>query len=202
REPSQNLRNVGETAVGDLQRADPVGRVLHARRELRDPARILVRHGEPGRVVRRGIDLVPGGQLLDRSVLRLIVLPDVILRVESGDVGLNRNRHKASFAGSLRPCGEKAARVPGPGPAGSAVCVRRLRQDFVTRPQKARILAAGLKWWSMAGLWKAYAAGVALLCAGVLAAQQQQSFDYYILSLSWAPEFCADARQAAANPRE
>jgi ribonuclease T2 len=61
---------------------------------------------------------------------------------------------------------------------------------------------AGLKWWSMAGLWKAYAAGLALLCAGVMAAQQQPSFDYYILSLSWAPEFCANSSQAAANPGE
>jgi ribonuclease T2 len=61
----------------------------------------------------------------------------------------------------------------------------------------------------MAGVWKTYAAGLALLCAGVLTAQQQRvegtaspSFDYYILSLSWAPEFCADARQASANPVE
>ncbi|HEU5020503.1 MAG TPA: hypothetical protein VFT60_01385 [Bryobacteraceae bacterium] len=54
----------------------------------------------------------------------------------------------------------------------------------------------------MTGLWKAYAAGFALVCAGLLAAQQQPSFDYYVLSLSWAPEFCADASQAAANPGE
>jgi len=54
----------------------------------------------------------------------------------------------------------------------------------------------------MARLWKAYAAGLALLCAGLLAAQPGPSFDYYIFSLSWAPEFCADASQAAANPGE
>jgi ribonuclease T2 len=54
----------------------------------------------------------------------------------------------------------------------------------------------------MTGLWRAYAAGFALVCAGLLAGQQQPSFDYYILSLSWAPEFCADASQAAANPGE
>lgn len=54
----------------------------------------------------------------------------------------------------------------------------------------------------MAGLWKAYAAGLALLCAGIVAGQQQPSFDYYVLSLSWAPEFCADASRAAANPGE
>jgi ribonuclease T2 len=52
----------------------------------------------------------------------------------------------------------------------------------------------------MAALWKAYAAGLALLFAAAMAAQP--SFDYYILSLSWAPEFCADARQAADNPGE
>jgi ribonuclease T2 len=52
----------------------------------------------------------------------------------------------------------------------------------------------------MPGLWKAYAVGFALLGAGVMAAQQQPAFDYYVLSLSWAPEFCADAAQAAANP--
>jgi ribonuclease T2 len=61
----------------------------------------------------------------------------------------------------------------------------------------------------MGRLSQACAAGLALFCAGVLAAQQQKvagtsspSFDYYILALSWAPEFCADARQAAANPGE
>ncbi|HVW11843.1 MAG TPA: hypothetical protein VHC90_24845 [Bryobacteraceae bacterium] len=61
----------------------------------------------------------------------------------------------------------------------------------------------------MGRLPQACAAGLALLCAGVLAAQQQKvagtsspSFDYYILALSWAPEFCADSRQAAANPVE
>ena len=61
----------------------------------------------------------------------------------------------------------------------------------------------------MAGVCKAYAAGLALLCAGVMAAQQQrvagtasQSFDFYVLSLSWAPEFCADPGQAARNPGE
>ncbi|MDE3195027.1 MAG: ribonuclease T2 [Acidobacteriota bacterium] len=28
------------------------------------------------------------------------------------------------------------------------------------------------------------------------------SFDYYLLSLSWSPNFCADPSKAAANPRE
>src|SRR3954467_10098813 len=28
------------------------------------------------------------------------------------------------------------------------------------------------------------------------------SFDYYRLSLSWAPEFCAQPNQAASNPKE
>lgn len=54
----------------------------------------------------------------------------------------------------------------------------------------------------MAGLWKAYAAGIALVCAGVMAAQQPPAFDFYVLSLSWAPEFCANPSQAARNPGE
>lgn len=54
----------------------------------------------------------------------------------------------------------------------------------------------------MTGLWKVFAAGFALVCAGVLAAQQQPSFDYYVLSLSWAPEFCANPSQAQRNPGE
>jgi ribonuclease T2 len=44
---------------------------------------------------------------------------------------------------------------------------------------------------------------VAGLCmASLLVAQNAAPFDYYILSLSWAPEFCAQPDQAAANPLE
>jgi ribonuclease T2 len=39
------------------------------------------------------------------------------------------------------------------------------------------------------------------LCAA-LAAQVPASFDYYVLSLSWAPEFCAQPGAAGANPKE
>lgn len=41
----------------------------------------------------------------------------------------------------------------------------------------------------------------ALMFAGALPAQVRP-FDYYVLSLSWAPEFCAQPGEAAANPRE
>lgn len=36
----------------------------------------------------------------------------------------------------------------------------------------------------------------------LLAAAAAAPFDYYILSLSWAPEFCAQPGEAAANPLE
>jgi ribonuclease T2 len=61
----------------------------------------------------------------------------------------------------------------------------------------------------MARRWKAYAAGVSLLLAGILAGQtradngnEAPSFDYYVLSFSWSPEFCADPGRAAENSRE
>jgi ribonuclease T2 len=39
--------------------------------------------------------------------------------------------------------------------------------------------------------------------AGVLAAQSTPApFDYYVLSLSWAPTFCSQANEAARNPQE
>jgi ribonuclease T2 len=39
--------------------------------------------------------------------------------------------------------------------------------------------------------------------AGVLAAQSTPApFDYYVLSLSWAPAFCSQANEAARNPQE
>jgi len=39
--------------------------------------------------------------------------------------------------------------------------------------------------------------------AGALAAQSAPaSFDYYVLSLSWAPAFCSQANEAARNPEE
>src|ERR1700678_3063267 len=42
-----------------------------------------------------------------------------------------------------------------------------------------------------------------LILAGALAAQYQAAlFDYYVLSLSWAPAFCAQPNEAARNPRE
>jgi ribonuclease T2 len=50
---------------------------------------------------------------------------------------------------------------------------------------------------------------IALALAAVLPAQSHRSgaeapapFDYYVLSLSWAPGFCAQPGAAAANPRE
>lgn len=52
---------------------------------------------------------------------------------------------------------------------------------------------------------------LATAIAAVLASQSRRaktdsqpgaSFDYYVLALSWAPTFCADAGAAAANPKE
>ena len=43
----------------------------------------------------------------------------------------------------------------------------------------------------------------ALALVGALAAQYQTApFDYYVLSLSWAPAFCALPNEASRNPRE
>jgi ribonuclease T2 len=42
---------------------------------------------------------------------------------------------------------------------------------------------------------------VLALCTA-LAAQAPAPFDYYVLSLSWAPDFCAQPGAAAANPKE
>jgi ribonuclease T2 len=41
-----------------------------------------------------------------------------------------------------------------------------------------------------------------LCMAMLLVAQRAAPFDYYLLSLSWAPEFCAQPGEAAANPLE
>ncbi len=41
-----------------------------------------------------------------------------------------------------------------------------------------------------------------LCMASLLVAQKAAPFDYYILSLSWAPDFCAQPGEAAANPLE
>lgn len=41
-----------------------------------------------------------------------------------------------------------------------------------------------------------------LSMASLLIAQKPEPFDYYILSLSWAPAFCAQPGEAAANPLE
>ena len=43
---------------------------------------------------------------------------------------------------------------------------------------------------------------VALAAAAMGWAFAAQPFDYYVLSLSWAPAFCAQAGQAARNPQE
>jgi ribonuclease T2 len=44
---------------------------------------------------------------------------------------------------------------------------------------------------------------VSFLCAiALLAAPGSARFDYYVLSLSWAPQFCAQPGEAAANPLE
>jgi len=49
---------------------------------------------------------------------------------------------------------------------------------------------------------------IALAASGYLLAQSRTSgetagqFDYYVLSLSWAPEFCAQAGAASSNPGE
>jgi ribonuclease T2 len=44
---------------------------------------------------------------------------------------------------------------------------------------------------------------IAGLCAtSLLVAQTGATFDYYLLSLSWAPEFCAQPGEAAKNPLE
>jgi ribonuclease T2 len=45
-------------------------------------------------------------------------------------------------------------------------------------------------------------APLALILSGVLAAQVHSQFDYYLLALSWAPEFCAQPGEAASNPLE
>lgn len=41
-----------------------------------------------------------------------------------------------------------------------------------------------------------------LLAAGLAVTLLAQSFDYYVLSLSWAPAFCAQPGAAARNPQE
>src|ERR1700722_8195261 len=41
-----------------------------------------------------------------------------------------------------------------------------------------------------------------LCVTSLLAAQTSATFDYYLLSLSWAPEFCAQPGEAAKNPLE
>jgi ribonuclease T2 len=43
---------------------------------------------------------------------------------------------------------------------------------------------------------------LALMWLAALQAQFRGQFDYYVLSLSWAPEFCAQPGEAAANPLE
>jgi ribonuclease T2 len=43
---------------------------------------------------------------------------------------------------------------------------------------------------------------VIALISGALTAQVHGQFDYYLLALSWAPEFCAQPAEAAANPLE
>ena len=67
--------------VRDLQRADAIGCILHACRQLRDLARVFVSHSETGRVIGRGVDFVARRQLLDRRILKRLILADVILRV-------------------------------------------------------------------------------------------------------------------------
>ncbi len=41
-----------------------------------------------------------------------------------------------------------------------------------------------------------------LIAVALAAALMAQSFDYYVLSLSWAPAFCAEGNDAARNPQE
>ena len=78
---AENLRDVAEPAIGYLQRTDAIGRILHSSGEFGDLARVFVGHGQACRIVSRGIDLVTRGQLLDRRILKSLVLVDVILRV-------------------------------------------------------------------------------------------------------------------------
>lgn len=60
-------------------------------------------------------------------------------------------------------------------------------------------MTAGLKWIGVT---------VLILVAGVVAAQSRRPrapaapFDYYVLSLSWAPEFCAQGDAALGSPQE
>jgi len=66
-----------------------------------------------------------------------------------------------------------------------------------------------VKWQAMARFAKISAGlsagllalGLVLILSVTLPAQSRP-FDYYVLSLSWAPEFCAQPGEAAANPRE
>src|SRR5579863_1437170 len=59
-------------------------------------------------------------------------------------------------------------------------------------------MTAGLKW----------SGAILFLIAGMLAAQSRRAreqaapFDYYVLSLSWAPEFCSQGDAAVRSPQE
>jgi ribonuclease T2 len=52
----------------------------------------------------------------------------------------------------------------------------------------------------MSKTWKFLVAGLIIVLAAALAAPVP--FDYYVLSLSWAPEFCAQPGAAAGSPAE
>ncbi len=43
---------------------------------------------------------------------------------------------------------------------------------------------------------------IVLMAAALMAAAASPPFDYYVLSLSWAPAFCAEGNAAARNSRE
>ncbi len=59
-----------------------------------------------------------------------------------------------------------------------------------------------IEWCSMQWRWNIGALLAGMLPLLALAAPSAAPFDYYVLSLSWAPEFCAEPGQAAANPQE
>ena len=97
-QPVENGGYVVEAAIHDLQRADAIVGVQNALIQLRDIAAVLVSDREPRRIVRGGIDTVAGRELLNGVTLKVVVDANEVLSFKRCNVGLNGDRHLASFS--------------------------------------------------------------------------------------------------------
>src|SRR5208282_2679502 len=95
--PVQKLRNVADAAVGNLQLTQTVVRVLDALRKHGFRRTISVGDRESRGIVARVYNTETRGDLLNGLALERVRLAQVVLRLQTSDVGIDIKRHCISL---------------------------------------------------------------------------------------------------------